>query len=68
MKNSSVNFLHVQHFEKGGIKAVVWTDCVQTILMLLSMIVIIVKGTIDVSGLQTVWARNYDGGRPNFPE
>ncbi|KAG4078241.1 hypothetical protein HA402_011313 [Bradysia odoriphaga] len=52
----------------GGIKAVVWTDCVQMILMLLSMIVISIKGTIDISGLQTIWDRNWDGGRLNFPE
>ncbi|XP_037044539.1 sodium-coupled monocarboxylate transporter 1-like [Bradysia coprophila] len=52
----------------GGIKAVVWTDSVQLILMLFSMIVIIIKGTIDVSGLQTVWDRNLHGDRINLPE
>lgn len=40
----------------------------QTILMVLSMIVISVKGTFDVSGLQTVWDRNYNGDRLNIPE
>ncbi|KAJ6639617.1 Sodium-coupled monocarboxylate transporter 1 [Pseudolycoriella hygida] len=52
----------------GGLKAVVWTDCLQTVAMLLSMVVIIIKGTSDISGFQAVWTRNHEGDRLNYPE
>lgn len=53
----------------GGLKAVVWTDVVQTFLMFGAMITIMVKGTMDVGGIATVWNRAWDSGRieaPNF--
>ncbi|XP_055375801.1 sodium-coupled monocarboxylate transporter 1 isoform X2 [Condylostylus longicornis] len=53
----------------GGLKAVVWTDVVQTVLMFGAMITIIVKGTIDVGGIGTVFSRAWDSERiepPNF--
>ncbi|KAJ9598086.1 hypothetical protein L9F63_026809, partial [Diploptera punctata] len=53
----------------GGLKAVVWTDVVQTLIMFAAMILVMVKGTIDIGGLGVVWNRNYDSGRieaPNF--
>lgn len=68
VKTFSTFFSFYFYKKKGGIKAVVWTDVVQTIVMLLSMIAIVIKGTIDVSGLQTVWDRNYDSGRLDIPE
>ncbi|XP_037052036.1 sodium-coupled monocarboxylate transporter 1-like isoform X2 [Bradysia coprophila] len=52
----------------GGIKAVVCTDCIQTVVMIGSMLLIIVKGTIDMGGFQTVWSRNLEGERLDFPE
>ncbi|XP_063827776.1 sodium-coupled monocarboxylate transporter 1-like [Ostrinia nubilalis] len=51
----------------GGLKAVVWTDVIQTIVMVLAMILVIIKGTINVGGLQTVLERNWDTGRLEFP-
>lgn len=53
---------------QGGLKAVVWTDTVQSFIMFGSIILIMIKGTIDVGGLNTVWMRNLDGGRLVFPE
>lgn len=38
-----INNLKKEQIFQGGIKAVVWTDCIQTIAMVGSMIVIIVK-------------------------
>ncbi|XP_046805041.1 sodium-coupled monocarboxylate transporter 1 [Lucilia cuprina] len=52
----------------GGIKGVVWTDVIQSIIMFASMIVLMIKGTIDLGGLQVLWQRNLDGGRLNFPD
>lgn len=47
----------------GGIKAVLWTDVFQSILMFAAMLVVIVKGTIDVGGLSVVFERSLNGSR-----
>ncbi|XP_017868992.1 PREDICTED: sodium-coupled monocarboxylate transporter 2-like, partial [Drosophila arizonae] len=52
----------------GGIKGVVWTDAVQSVIMYGSLVVIMIKGTIDVGGFGVLWQRNLDGGRLNMPE
>lgn len=52
----------------GGIKAVVWTDFIQIILMYVVMILIAIKGTMTVGGLSVIYERNYDSGRFEAPE
>jgi solute carrier family 5 (sodium-coupled monocarboxylate transporter), member 8/12 len=52
----------------GGIKAVVWTDVIQIILMYGTLLLIVVKGTINVGGLSVVLERNYNSGRFEKPE
>lgn len=52
----------------GGIKAVVWTDVIQIILMYGTLILIVVKGTMNVGGLSVVIERNYNSGRIEAPE
>ncbi|KAK0166794.1 hypothetical protein PV327_004277 [Microctonus hyperodae] len=51
----------------GGLRAVVWTDFVQAFIMFGAMLLIVIKGTIDVGGLGVVIQRNYDSGRLEFP-
>ena len=46
-------------------KAVVWTDTFQIILMTASVTVLVVKGVSDV-GFANVWQRNLDSGRLEF--
>lgn len=53
---------------QGGLKAVVWTDLIQTVLMFGAMILIIVKGTYDVGGVAIVWNRAVSSGRIEGPE
>lgn len=53
---------------QGGLKAVVWTDLIQTVLMFGAMILIIVKGTYDVGGVAVVWNRAVSSGRIEGPE
>lgn len=48
---------------QGGIKAVVWTDTIQFLMMYGSIIILIVKGVLDVGGLRTVWDRNFNSSR-----
>jgi Na+/proline symporter len=47
----------------GGIKAVIWTDFYQTIIMISSLVIIIVKGLIDIGGFKNMWQINLYGGR-----
>ncbi|XP_030757152.1 sodium-coupled monocarboxylate transporter 2-like isoform X2 [Sitophilus oryzae] len=50
----------------GGLKAVVWTDTVQTIIMFVALIITVVIGTLRIGGIDEVWLRNLDGGRIDF--
>ncbi|CAL7952542.1 unnamed protein product [Xylocopa violacea] len=50
----------------GGLKAVVWTDAVQTIVMFGGVIAIAVLGTSRVGGFEQVWKRNRDTDRIVF--
>ncbi|KAL5274150.1 hypothetical protein ACFFRR_000735 [Megaselia abdita] len=47
----------------GGLKAVVWTDVVQSGLMYGSILLVMIKGTYDLGGLSVVLQRNDDSGR-----
>lgn len=47
----------------GGIKAVVWTDFLQGITMVLASVVIIILGLIHIGGFGVVWDRSNEGGR-----
>ncbi|XP_014479507.1 PREDICTED: sodium-coupled monocarboxylate transporter 1-like [Dinoponera quadriceps] len=51
----------------GGLKAVVWTDFIQTFIMFGSMLLIVIKGTCDLGGLSLVIRRNLESGRLEFP-
>ena len=47
-------------------KAVVWTDCFQVLILYSSMFAVLIKGTIDIGGVATVWERNDQAGRSDF--
>lgn len=50
----------------GGIKAVVWTDVVQGAIMLISVLLVGVLGTMQAGGLSSVLESAAKGGRLNF--
>ncbi|CAL1267179.1 unnamed protein product [Larinioides sclopetarius] len=50
----------------GGIKAVLWTDAFQGILMFLCLITIYIVGIREVGGLATVYERAKEGDRWEF--
>ncbi|XP_054002276.1 sodium-coupled monocarboxylate transporter 1-like isoform X2 [Hylaeus anthracinus] len=52
----------------GGLKAVVWTDAIQTVVMFGGVVVVAVLGTLRVGGIERVWERNRDTGRIEFFE
>ena len=48
---------------QGGIKAVVWTDAFQTLVILAGFLTVIIRGTILVGGWDVVMERAKEGGR-----
>ncbi|RMX60095.1 hypothetical protein pdam_00004501 [Pocillopora damicornis] len=52
----------------GGLKAVVWTDVFQSIIMLAGLITVAVSGSLEVGGLSKVWEINKKHGRINFSD
>uniref|UniRef100_A0AAG5CYA8 Sodium/solute symporter n=1 Tax=Anopheles atroparvus TaxID=41427 RepID=A0AAG5CYA8_ANOAO len=53
----------------GGLKAVVWTDVIQSGVTLLALLAVLIKGTYDIGGPREVLERNIAGDRleaPNF--
>ncbi|XP_071085030.1 uncharacterized protein [Haliotis cracherodii] len=50
----------------GGLKAVIWTDVFQAVVMFAGMLSVIIKGTIDAGGIKAVWTTAAKRGRLNF--
>ncbi|XP_015175380.1 PREDICTED: sodium-coupled monocarboxylate transporter 1-like [Polistes dominula] len=50
----------------GGLKAVVWTDTIQIMVMFGSVITVAVLGTNKVGSVYEVWRRNFETGRIEF--
>ncbi|XP_075212060.1 sodium-coupled monocarboxylate transporter 1-like [Lycorma delicatula] len=42
----------------GGMKAVVWADSFQVVVLYTAMMVILVKGTNEIGGIKTIWEYN----------
>lgn len=54
------------YFFKGGLRAVVWTDTLQSLLMFASMVAILILGAEKVGGWEQVWINNQKGQRLEF--
>ena len=52
--------------QQGGLKAVVWTDVFQSIVMIAGLIAVAVSGTYQVGGVKKVWEINEKYDRLNF--
>ena len=76
-----IDFLHVctpplflpdvfstHDYPQGGMKAVVWTDTFQMLIIVGGVITLVVNGCLRVGGLQVVLERAAKGGRLNFNE
>ncbi|KAG8182484.1 hypothetical protein JTE90_020402 [Oedothorax gibbosus] len=50
----------------GGMKAVLWTDVFQALLMFLGLFAVIIKGLMDM-GITKIYEKAYYGGRLAFP-
>lgn len=51
----------------GGLKAVVWTDVIQTIIMFGAMALVLIKGTLDIGGPSVVWQKAKETERIELP-
>ncbi|KAK9722161.1 Sodium:solute symporter family [Popillia japonica] len=47
----------------GGLKAVVWTDVLQLIVMVGSLIMVLIAGIISVGGFEVLFRKSYEGNR-----
>nr|CAD7449460.1 unnamed protein product [Timema bartmani] len=52
----------------GGIKAVVWTDFLQSFVTMGSCLAVIILGLIKIGGFKNMWDISYAGGRIEFFE
>lgn len=50
----------------GGLKAVVWTDTLQFLLMIGGLVCVIVLGLTEIGGIEHVWTTADAGGRLIF--
>jgi SSS family transporter len=50
----------------GGIRAVIWTDLFQMLVMFFSLFAIFIKSIINLQGFENLWNINKRGGRLNF--
>ena len=53
---------------QGGLKAVIWTDVFQSMIMVAGLIVVVIVGSIEVGGFAEVWRINKQFDRLNFFE
>ncbi|XP_007434847.1 sodium-coupled monocarboxylate transporter 2 [Python bivittatus] len=49
----------------GGLKAVVWTDAFQLVVMLIGFLTVLIQGTLKNGGLRNVWENAENGSRLN---
>lgn len=54
-------------YYKGGLKAVVWTDVVQTFSMFGALILVAIKGTLSLPPDVSVFQKAYESGRIEAP-
>ncbi|KXJ26985.1 Sodium-coupled monocarboxylate transporter 1 [Exaiptasia diaphana] len=50
----------------GGLKAVIWTDVFQSMVMIGGLIAVVIVGSIEVGGMDEVWRINKEFGRLTF--
>lgn len=51
---------------QGGLKAVMWADVFQAFVMLAALLIVMIKGSVDVGGLGVLWTRSNMAHRIEF--
>ena len=60
------SFVCILYTSIGGMKAVVWTDVFQCIVMWIGLVAVIIRGSLVLGGFEEVWKTAYEGGRIEF--
>jgi len=50
----------------GGMKAVIWTDVFQSVIIFVGLLVVVILGLIEVGGFSEMWRLNQEWGRIEF--
>lgn len=50
-------------FLQGGLKAVIWTDVLQMVIMLVGFVAVIARGAVLQGSLKKIWDDARQGGR-----
>lgn len=50
-------------YRQGGLKAVIWTDVFQTVVMFTGQLAVIVVGVQQTGGVSEVWRKVWEGNR-----
>ncbi|GFY67304.1 sodium-coupled monocarboxylate transporter 1 [Trichonephila inaurata madagascariensis] len=58
--------LKVSSIYEGGLKAVLWNDLFQSVLMILCLVIVYIVGVHEVGGIGEVYKRAQVGNRLNF--
>ena len=58
----------ILYCHQGGLKAVIWTDVFQSMIMVAGLITVVIVGSIEVGGFDKVWQINKEFNRLNFFE
>ena len=51
---------------QGGMRAVLWADTIQCMIMVAGQLAIVIQGCARVGGIKRVWQIAEEGGRLNF--
>lgn len=65
--NAVVCVVGVSYTLLGGLKAMVWTGVLQSVVMVVSLLVLTAAAIVRVGGLDAVWYATVDGDRLTVP-
>ncbi|XP_076801199.1 sodium-coupled monocarboxylate transporter 1-like [Clavelina lepadiformis] len=59
----STGIVCIVYSSLGGLKAVIWTDAIQAVVMLAGFLSIIIRGSVVMGGFENIWNKCLEGGR-----
>ncbi|XP_046550189.1 sodium-dependent multivitamin transporter-like [Haliotis rubra] len=65
---STVGVIVTIYTALGGMKTVIWTDCLQTVIIIVGLVSLLVQGSKAVGGFSNAWKIAGDRGRLRFLE
>lgn len=51
------------YYMQGGLKAVMWTDAFQMIIVFIGLLALVIKATVEVGGFNYVWETAKQAGK-----